>query len=52
MKPTRIEIAIENMKSRLKKMDMDLMCLTKQRETLQNEIWALEKIKDDKSFDE
>ena len=51
-KPTRIEIAIENMKSKLKKADLDLMLLTKHRETLQNEIWDLEKIRDDKSFDE
>lgn len=50
-KPTRMDIAIENMKSRLKKVDLDQMLLSREREVLQNEIWALEKIKDDKSFD-
>jgi len=50
-KPTRLDIAIENMKSKMKKVEMDITLLNKEREVLQNEIWALEKLRDDKNFE-
>ena len=50
-KPTKIQVAIDNVKGRLAKADQDIVLLQRERETLFDVMMALEKINVNASFE-
>jgi len=51
-KVTRIEVAIANMQSTINTINLKMSNLDSQKSVMMEQLWMLEKLRDDKNFDD